>query len=120
MTSDEDDHAPAPLTAEEKLWAFRKATNSMEGAGKRWSERVVKGLTDEQLEEAIAYELGAFGSHGGDPVGVTYQGSGLKIWADRCLGCRRNEPILQGKETVRLARDVYGIRDPNDKQGRLF
>jgi hypothetical protein len=120
MTDDDDTQPPAPLTAEEKLWAFRKATTSMEGADKRWADRVAKGLTDEQLEEAIAYELGAFGSHGGDPVGVTYQGSGLRIWADRCLGSRNNPPILQGHDTVAFARRVYGIADPNDKQGRLF
>lgn len=120
MTSDQERTTPAPLSEEEKLWAFRKATNSMEGADKRWSERIARGLTDEQLEEAIAYELGAFGSHGGDPVGVTYQGSGLKIWADHCLGSRNNPPILQGHDTVSFARRVYGIADPNDKQGRLF
>ena len=62
----------------------------------------------EQLEEAIAYELGAFGSHGGDPVGITYQGSGLRIWADRCLGSRNNPPMLQGHDTVAFARRVYG------------
>ena len=120
MTGDPEQPNPLPLTEEEKLWAFRKATNSMEGADKRWAERVARGLTDEQLEEAIAYELGAFGSHGGDPVGVTYQASGLRIWADHCLGSRNNPPILQGHDTVSFARRVYGIVDPDDKQGRLF
>jgi len=120
MNGDPEQPAPLPLTDEEKLWAFQKATNSMEGAKKRWADRVAKGLTDEQLEEAIAYELGTFGSHGGGAVGVTYQASGLRIWADRCLGSRSNPPILQGHDTVSFARRVYGIDDPNDKQGRLF
>ena len=107
------------LTPDEKLWAFRKATNSMEGAPRRWAERVRTGLTDEQLAEAIQYELGETGGASGENVGVTYQGRGLKIWADRCVGSRTWPPILEGQATVRLAREVYGIEDPDNKQGRL-
>jgi len=50
-----------PLTHEEKIRAFRRATNSMENAPKRSAERVARGLTDEQLSEALQYELGQFG-----------------------------------------------------------
>jgi len=92
----------------------------MEGAPSRWTERATRGLTDEQLAEAIKYEFGEMGSHCGERVGVTYQGAGLKVWADRCIGSRRNEPIVEGQAAVRLAREIYGIPDPEDRQGRLF
>jgi hypothetical protein len=109
-----------PLTEDEKLLAFRKATNSMEGSDRRWAERVTRGQTDEQLAEALQYELGAMGGFSRDDIGVTYQGNGLKIWADRCIGSRRNPPILEGNQTVAFARRVYGIADPEEKQMGLF
>jgi hypothetical protein len=47
------------LTEDEKLWAVHRATNSMEGCKTTWAERVQRGLTDEQLAEAIPYEPGS-------------------------------------------------------------
>jgi len=116
MTSDS-----AQLTPDEKRWAFRRATNSMEGSDRRWADRVKSGLTDEHLAEALRYELGAMGgSCGTGELGVSHQGNGLKIWADRCAGSRLGRPILEGTATLHLAREVYGIRDPADKQISLF
>jgi len=51
---------------------------------------------------------------------VTYQGNGLKIWADHCAGSRSRPPILEGQATLRLAREVYGIADPEERQIGLF
>lgn len=53
-------------------------------------------------------------------LGISYQGSGLKIWADRGIGSYTRKPILAGAATVAMARMVYGIRDPNDKQMSLL
>jgi hypothetical protein len=92
----------------------------MENAPKRWAERVSRGLSDEQLTEALQYELGQFGASSTGNLGLTYQGNGLKIWADHCVGTRSRPPILEGQATLRLAREVYGIADPADKQMGLF
>jgi hypothetical protein len=108
-----------PLTDDEKLWAFRRATNHIDGSRERWVKRSQRGLTDEELREELQREMGFFGSSG-ERVGITCQAAGLKIWADHCAGSRSRPPILEGQATLRLAREVYGIADPDDKQGRLF
>jgi hypothetical protein len=115
------DESP-PLTPDEKVWAFRKATNSVENAPKRWTERVRTGLTDEQLAAAIKYELGEMGGYcGSDGVSVEYEGNGLKIWAAHGMPHRHTEtPMCAGPATLRLAREVYGIADPEEKQMGLF
>jgi hypothetical protein len=120
MTSPPDEVDPPPLTDDEKVWAFRRAAEGMEGAPKRWAERVSSGLTDEQLEDALQYEFGSMGGSSRDNVGVTYAGDGLKVWADRRMGSRSRPPMLEGKTTLAFARRVYGITDPDDKQMWLF
>jgi hypothetical protein len=77
-------------------------------------------INDEQLTEALQYELGKMGGATGGSVGVTYQGSELKIWADRRVRSRLRPPILEGQATLRLARKVYGTADPDEKQISLF
>jgi hypothetical protein len=111
----------AALTPDEKLWAFRKASNSMEGAPRRWTERVETGLTDEQLSHALEYELGQMGGHWGYEVSVEHEARGLKIWASHGMRNRHKAvPMCAGPATLRLAREVYGIADPDEKQGSLF
>lgn len=111
---------PDSLTEEEKAFALRIATNSMQGSRERWAERIATGLTDQQLARALEYELGSFGSRDRQGIGVTFQGSGLRIWADRCMGNRSRPPILEGQRTVSFARRIYGISDPDDRQLVLF
>ena len=56
----------------------------MSQAAERWAQRAASGcLTDEQLAEALKYELGIFGGSSATDNGpaLTYQGNGLKIWA---------------------------------------
>jgi hypothetical protein len=108
------------LTDDDKVRALKLAAESMEGALKRWAKRVAAGQTDEQLTQALEYEFGQFGGSFHDDIGVTYQGNGLKLWADRCIGSRSKSPILEGQKTVTFARRVYGIADPEDKQRGLF
>jgi len=111
---------PAPLTHADRVRALRLAAESMEGASQRWAERVRTGQTDEQLARALEYEFGALGGCARDNIGVTYQGSGLKLWADRCIGSRSQPPFAEGKATLWLAREVYGIADPEERQLGLF
>ena len=116
------DESP-PLTPDEKLWAFRRATNAMSGSDRRWAERVRTGVTDEQLADALKYELGEVaGFYGHDNgVNVECEGNGQKIWASHGMPHRHTAtPMCQGPATLRLAREIYGIADPDEKQGRLF
>jgi hypothetical protein len=114
MTADLQSQGETPLTPEEKVWAFRKATSGFEGGKQRWMERAATGMSDDELAEALQYEIGIFGGQcGPGQIGITYQGNGLKIWADRSIGRSHDRaPILSGKATVAFARMVYGIREP--------
>jgi hypothetical protein len=112
-----------PLSQEEKLWAFRKATCSMQGAADRWAQRAARGLTDAELTEALRYELGIFAGSSATKHGpaLTFQGAGLKIWAAWGFPDHVNsKPIFQGRTTMDMARQVYGVRNPEDKQLALF
>ncbi len=112
-----------PLSQEDKLRAFRKATCSMEGAADRWAQRAARGLTDDQLTEALRFELGIFGGSSAyrDCPALTYQGAGLKIWAAwEFQNHVTTKPTFQGAATIATARQVYGIRNPDEKQLALF
>lgn len=52
----------------------------------------------------------------------TVQAAGLKIWADwNCAAPDvTGKPIFQGAATIRMAREVHGIKDPTDTQMALF
>lgn len=115
---------PEPLTIgeAERVAGFRRATCGMAGADARWQDRAAKGMTDDTLAEALAYEIGIFGGSG-DPDGLclTYQAAGLKIWIGWAIENTHDQPpIFQGAATVAMARAVYGIRDPADRQLALF
>ena len=49
------------LTEHDKHLAFVRATRGFSHAVERWHERARKGLTDEQLVEALKFELGTEG-----------------------------------------------------------
>jgi hypothetical protein len=111
------------LTADDKRIAFLRATRSMSGAAGRWKQRAATGMTDEQLAEALRYELGIFGgsSAGKDCPALTYQGNGLKIWANwEIVNHVTTPPTFQGAHTIAMARVVYGIRHPDDRQLSLL
>jgi len=106
------------LTEAEKREAFILATQSWAGAADRWKADAATGLSDCQLAERLAYELGSLGGHCKTGLDVVYSGDGLKIWASTMGFVRRtsDRPILQGASTVAYARQVYGIPDPADHQ----
>lgn len=110
------------LAREEKIEAFKRATGGFSDHSKRWSKYAKKGLTDEQLTDALKYEIGIFGGSGGpDMISITYQGAGLKIWASwETHNHVQDVPLFQGKQTLEMARHVYGICDPSDMQMALF
>jgi hypothetical protein len=102
--------------------ALRRSTTSFEGAEERWLARARKGLSDEELSETLAYEIGiAGGSSGRDILSVAHQRSGLKIWAGwEGTNTCRDQPVLEGRRTMHLTREVYGIADPRDNQLAMF
>ena len=111
------------LTTEEKRRAFSRATGGMSGAGERWKERAASGMTDEQLAAALAYELGIEGgaSSWNDVPAYHVKGAGLQIWISWDFPrCHQEKPTFKGSDTVAMARQVYGIRNPEDKQMDLF
>lgn len=111
-----------PLTNDEKLYAFRKATHGFEGSAARWAEHARTGLTDEQLADVLRFEIGIFGgSCGPGEMDLMHQGAGQKIWASwSIVNHVTDPPIFEGAATVAMAREVYGIRDPDDQQLTLF
>ncbi len=110
------------MTNGDKKKAFIRATHNMQDAEKRWKERTKTGLTDEQLSQALRYELGIAGGSGSrDTLSIAYEGSGLKIWAGwKSINPYMEQPIFEGQQTINMARMVFGIIDPNDKQMTLF
>lgn len=112
-----------PLTREDKQSAFIAATSRYAEAYKRWAERAATGLSDVELIDALKYELGIAGGSSGyrDCPCIHYQGAGLKIWASwESFTPQRCEPIFKGNATIRMARDVYSIKHPDDAQLDLF
>lgn len=111
------------LTDEDKKKAFIAAVTSYQNADIRWQERAQSGLTDEQLFEAVHYELGIAGgsSQTEKRPSISYQGAGLKIWASwGFLNPHNDQPIFEGSATLRIAREVYQITNPDDDQLSLF
>tara|TARA_R110002072_G_scaffold302578_3_gene486435 strand:+ start:4104 stop:4436 length:333 start_codon:yes stop_codon:yes gene_type:complete len=109
----------APLTREEKVAAFKVVTRSLT----HWyGDEIIAGVTDERLEELLKNALGIFGGSGGPcRLSICHQGCGLKIWAGHTtVNHVREKPIFQGKATIRMAREVYGIADPTNSQLELF
>jgi hypothetical protein len=107
------------LSLDEREQVFRRATSALP----RWyAEKINRGMTDEELREALSKVLGIFGGSGGrDSLSVSYQGAGLKIWGSR--GTHNHcttEPLFQGAMTVAMARHIYMIADPADQQLGLF
>lgn len=110
------------LTDTERREGFIKATGGFSRSKERWAERAARGMSDAELAEAVAFELGIFGGSGGPgTLDLTFQGAGLKIWIS--WGVHNHvtmKPTFEGKATIAMARCVYGIKDPADKQLALF
>ena len=111
-----------PLTEADKREGFIRATGGYSSAKQRWAECVATGLTDKELAEALSFELGILGGSGGpDKLSLTFQGSGLKIWISwEVHNHVTMKPTFEGKSTIAMARLVYGVNDPADRQLALW
>lgn len=107
------------LTPQDREQAFIKATRLFP---QRYAEQIVQGMTDDELTAALKDYLGIFGGSGArDTLGIAYRGAGLKIWASwDIINTVQDMPIFAGAETVKMARRIYGIADPDDDQPDLF
>lgn len=111
------DHSP--LTHAEREVAFRQATRCLIA----WhGDELKQGVSDDRLAELLKRALGIFGgSCGPNWLHVSHQGSGLKIWASREIHNHYElKPVFQGAQTVKMAREVYGIVDPREDQMTLL
>lgn len=110
-----------PLTEDDRIKGFIKATSGFARSAERWKERAEKGMTDDDLAEALRYELGIECWTGIDELTVRYKGAGLKIWISRCgISPRQDKPTYSDKSTIAMARLVYEIKDPANIQLVLF
>lgn len=88
----------------------------------RYANQIAIGMSDKELQQALEDYLGIFGGSGGpDQISIAYQGAGLKIWgAWHGLNHVTDKPLFQGQATTAMARDIYGIADPQSAQLALF
>lgn len=114
-----DGREPRPLSEADKEEAFRIATRSLT---KWYADEIARGMRDDELEAALTQVLGIWGgSCGPGRLDVLHQSSGLKIWAGWHIVNHVTEaPIFKGRTTVAMARQIYGIVDPDDDQLSLF
>ncbi|MFT6660693.1 MAG: hypothetical protein ACJA0K_000670 [Maricaulis maris] len=107
------------LSHQDRVAAFKAATRSLI----HWyGDELAEGVTDDRLTELLAKALGLFGGSGGPgSLSLTYQGAGLKIWAS-WTGHNHvtDKPVFQGKATIAMAREIYGIKDPANTQLDMF
>ena len=110
------------FTHDEIESVFLRAVHSYSGSKARWAQHIRTGLTDDELHDALKRELGIHGGSGcRDSINIAYAGSGLKIWASwDYANSSLDKPILQGRQTMEMARKVFGIRNPDDCQMSLF
>ncbi len=111
------------LTQNDIRVAFISSVHIFQGARDRWEARVKTGLTDAQLAEALHYEIGLEGGSSAlnNRLATHHLGAGLKIWASwEDINIHKTPPILQGQQTINMARTAFGIKDPSDKQISLF
>lgn len=87
-----------------------------------YAEEIAEGMTDAELTAALEQVLGIFGgSCGPGRMGVAHQASGLKIWGGwHIVNHHSEKPLFQGKQTLAMARHLYGITNPDDRQMGLF
>jgi len=117
------DHAMAELSRTDKRNAFIAVTGNTENAKARWRQRSETGLTDDDLIDALRYELGIFGgsSKTESRPSITYQGAGLKIWAGwHTVNHCQEQPIFEGMATIKMACETFGIANPDDEQLSLL
>ncbi len=99
---------PSPVTNEDRVTAW-------------YAGQIDAGMTDPELEAALEVSFGIMGgSCGPSAMHVTYQGPGLRIWAAwEVTSHYGTKPVFAGHATVAMAKEVYGIANPQERQMRL-
>ena len=79
-------------------------------------------MSDEQLTAALKDILGIFGGRSASGgLSFTVMGAGLRIWGGwRVINHVIEPPLYAGKTTIAMARETYGIANPDDPQPRLL
>ena len=113
------DRPERALSQAEKEDVFRIATRSF---AKHHAEQIKDGMTDEEFAQALTRCLGIWGgSCGPGKLDVVFQGAGLKIWGGwHFVNHATDTPLFAGKATLAMARQIYGILDPDHPQLSLF
>jgi len=109
----------APLTPADRLTAFKQATSCF----KAWfGKDGFQPMDDLELTAALEMAFSPYsGSCGPDRMHVTAMAAGLRIWASWDIhNPYQTQPIFQGRETLMMAREVYGVADPAERQMSLF
>lgn len=108
-----------PLSRADRTEVFQAATK---GLVRSYGDQLKQGLNDADLETLLLRVLGIFGgSCEPDRLSVTYQGAGLKIWGGWHIVNHVTEPpLIAGAKTIAMAREVYGIPDPDEDQMSLL
>lgn len=103
-----------PLTNADRLEIFRIATGSLVHCH---GEKLKSGMTDAELEAALANTLGIFGgSAGPGKPSVSFAGAGLRIWGGwDGVNHVVEKPLFAGRQTIAMARQTYAIPDPDEK-----
>lgn len=122
------------MTEKQISLGFRRCTGGFtQERWDEWKELAKNGMTDEQLEIELKRRIGIMGASSGcdECPEHSYQASGLKIWLGNdqwgrtWMGESFNrgvdmKPTFQGKQTIEMARRIYGIKDPKQLQTELF
>lgn len=109
------------------VYGFLHPLHGFEGAPDRWSERRQRGLTDTELRQAIAYELGIHGGSLHNEWNMRFGGISLGMagiygvtrtpyiavleWPNKRID--EEAVILQGDNLVRYVRTLLQIPYPN-------
>lgn len=108
-----------PLTDADRIEIFKLATGSLV----HWfGDRFTTGMTDHELASALEISLGIFGGSGGpNRPSIVFTGSGLRIWGGwHVVNHGAEKPLFEGKRTIAMAREIYGIPNPEDEQLSLL
>ena len=101
-----------PLTQQDKIEVFKIVTRSI----RHYADQYQKGITDDALKQLLSTVMGIAGGFSGHDhlPSVSYQGSGLKIWASHDgLPLSTQKPFISGNMSLKWARQAYNIPYPN-------
>ena len=108
-----------PPSRQERIEAFNLATK---GLVKLYGNCFASGMSNTELKAALQNVLGIFGGSGGPGrLSVCFKGYGLRIWVGRhSLNHVEEKPLFSSLTTIAMAREIYGIANPELEQISLL